>query len=74
MERFHKEGKDSEFSQDKLLSPAIITPLKRSQLESDIRSNQYLNEIPSIRGIKKKMSALNSKDGLRKTEMDSEWL
>ncbi len=62
----------------KLLSPAIITPMKRSQLDSEIRSVNYGNDLPSMRLMKKKVSGLTVKgkeeDGLRKTEQFSEWL
>jgi hypothetical protein len=61
----------------KLLSPAIITPMKRSQLDSEIRSVNYGNDLPSMR-LMKKVSGLTVKgkeeDGLRKTEQFSEWL
>jgi hypothetical protein len=61
----------------KLLSPAVITPMKRSQLDSEIRSVNYGNDLPSMR-LMKKVSGLTVKgkeeDGLRKTEQYSEWL
>lgn len=63
----------------KLLSPAIITPMKKSQVDSELRSVNYGYDLPSMRLMRKKVSELTVKKegegaGLRKTEQDSEWL